>query len=135
MARPKKYIISLSETDVNKLQTIIHKKDTSKSIIRRCQILLELDENTPSHLTQMQIANAFGVCKATVSNIVKHYIEQRDDACVTYKRNPNSNASARLTAGMKHVSLSWLVQSPLKVGPDGPCVSWRKSQGWFLIHP
>ncbi|MEY8392421.1 helix-turn-helix domain-containing protein [Lachnospiraceae bacterium 45-W7] len=74
MARPKKYIISLSETDVNKLQTIIHKKDTSKSIIRRCQILLELDENTPSHLTQMQIANAFGVCKATVSNIVKHYI-------------------------------------------------------------
>lgn len=47
MARPKKYIISLSETDVDKLQAIIRKKDTSKSIIRRCQILLELNETTP----------------------------------------------------------------------------------------
>ena len=75
MARPKKYIISLSETDVDKLQAIIRKKDTSKSIIRRCQILLELNENNPRHLTQIQIANSFGVCKATVSNIVKDYIE------------------------------------------------------------
>lgn len=95
MARPKKYIISLSETDVHKLQTIIHKKDASKSIIRRCQILLELNENNPRHLTQMQIANSFGVCKATVSNIVKDYIEQGFDASITYKRNPNSNAKRK----------------------------------------
>lgn len=32
MARPKKYIISLSETDVNKLQTIIHKKMLSNPL-------------------------------------------------------------------------------------------------------
>jgi transposase len=95
MARPKKYIISLSETDVNKLQAIIHKKGTSKSIIRRCQILLELDENNPNHLTQMQIANSFGVCKATVSNIVKDYIALGLDASITYKRNPNSNAKRK----------------------------------------
>lgn len=95
MARPKKYIISLSETDVNKLQAIIRKKGTSKSIIRRCQILLELNENNPRHLTQMQIANSFGVCKATVSNIVKDYIGQGLDASITYKRNPNSNAKRK----------------------------------------
>lgn len=75
MARPQKYVISLSESDINKLQAIIRKKGTSKSIIQRCQILLELNEYNPRHLTQMQIANSFGVCKATVSNIVKDYIE------------------------------------------------------------
>ena len=96
MARLKKYIISLSETDVDKLQAIIRKKDTSKSIIRRCQILLELNENNPRHLTQIQIANSFGVCKATVSNIVKDYIELGLDASVTYKRNPNSNAKRKV---------------------------------------
>jgi len=96
MARPKKYIISLSETDVDKLQAIIRKKDTSKSIIRRCQILLELNENNPRHLTQIQIANSFGVCKATVSNVVKDCIELGFDASVTYKRNPNSNAKRKV---------------------------------------
>jgi len=68
----------------------------SKSIIRRCQLLLELNENNPRHLTQMQIANSFGVCKATVSNIVKDYIEQGLDASITYKRNPNSNAKRKV---------------------------------------
>ena len=95
MARPRKYNISLSETDVKKLQTTIHKKGTSKSIIRRCQILLELDENNPNHLTQMQIAHSFGVCKTTVSNIVKDYITLGLDASITYKRNPNSNAKRK----------------------------------------
>lgn len=92
MARPRKYIISLSETDVHKLQTIIHKKGTSKSIIRRRQIPLELNENNPNRLTQMQIAHSFGVCKTTVSNIVKDYIALGLDASITYKRNLNSNA-------------------------------------------
>ena len=96
MARPKKYIISLSEADIDKLQAIIRKKDTSKSIIRRCRILLELNINNPRHLTQIQIANSFGVCKATVSNIVKDYIELGLDASVTYKRNPNSNAKRKV---------------------------------------
>ncbi len=43
MARPKKYIISLSESDVNKLQAIIRKKRISKSIILRRRILLTLN--------------------------------------------------------------------------------------------
>lgn len=96
MARPKIYPISLSETERNKLQSMIRSRDTSKTILRRCQILLELDENHPGHLTQVQIADAYGVCKATVSNIVKDYREQGLDATVTYKRNPNSNAKRKV---------------------------------------
>lgn len=96
MARPKKYIISLSESDTKKLNSLVHNKATSKSIIRRCQILLELDENNPNHLTQMQIAKAYGVCKATVSNIVRDYMEHGLLGAVTYKRNPNSNARRKI---------------------------------------
>lgn len=96
MARPKKYLIALTDSDIKKLQSLIHNKKTSKSIIRRCQILLELDNNNPNHLTQLQISKTFGVCKATVSNIVKDYVEHGLDYTITYQRNPNSNAKRKV---------------------------------------
>lgn len=96
MPRPKKYSITLYETDIKKLQSLIRNKKTSKSIIRRCQILLELDSNSPNHLTQLQIAKTFGVCKATISNTVKDYAEHGLDYAITYQRNPNSNAKRKV---------------------------------------
>lgn len=96
MARPKKYLIELKESDVKKLQAFIHNKKTSKTIIRRCQILLELDQNNPNHLTQQQISKTFGVSKATVSNIVKDYIQYGLDYTITFHRNPNSNAKRKI---------------------------------------
>ena len=117
MARPKKYIISLSGSDIKKLQSLIHKKTTSKSIIRRCQILLELDENNPNHLTQMQIARSYGVCKATVSNIVKDYMEHGLDGAVTYKRNPNSNARRKVDGRAEARIIELACSQP----PEGHC--------------
>lgn len=96
MARPKTYIISLSESDVKQLKQLIRKKDTSKSIIRRCQILLELDENNPNQLTHAQVAKTFGVCNATITNIVKDYADNGLVGAITYKRNPNSNAPKKI---------------------------------------
>jgi len=115
MARPKKYSISLSESDISMLQSIIRKKSTSKSIIRRCQILLELDENNPKHLTQMQIVNTFGVCKATVSNIVKDYADHGLDATITYQRNPNSNAKRKIDGRAE----AQLIQLACSQPPEG----------------
>lgn len=96
MARPKKYLIDLNQSDINKLQSLIHNKKTPKSIIRRCQILLELAVNNPNHLTQQQISKTFGVSKATVSNIVKDYMQHGLDYTITYHRNPNSNAKRKV---------------------------------------
>lgn len=79
-------------TLIHKLKLIIWNKKTSKTIIRRCQILLELDENNPNKLPQMQLANSFGVCKSTISYIVLNYTTKGLDAAITYHRNPNSNA-------------------------------------------
>lgn len=56
--------------------------------IRRCQILLELDKNTPNHLTQMQITKSFGASKSTVSNIVTAYMDRSIPAIIKINRNP-----------------------------------------------
>lgn len=58
--------------------------------------MLELDENNPQHLTRTQIAKSFGVCNATITNIIKDYTEHGLEYVITYKRNPNSNATKKI---------------------------------------
>lgn len=119
MARPKKYEITLSESDVKKLLFLIQNKKTTKSIIKRCQILLELDWNNPNHLTQQQICNTFGICKATVSNVVKSYAEQGLDYTITYQRNPNSNAKRKVDGRAEAHIVELACSNP----PEG-CARW-----------
>ena len=73
MGRKRTYKILLSDEDKKVLHAAINNKKTYKMTVRRCQILLELDENVPGHLTQIQIAKTFGVSKSTVSNTVSVY--------------------------------------------------------------
>ena len=73
MGRKRTYKILLSDEDKKVLHATINNKITYKMTVRRCQILLELDENVPGHLTQIQIAKTFGVSKSTVSNTVSVY--------------------------------------------------------------
>ena len=73
MGRKRTSKILLSDEDKKVLHATINNKKTYKMTVRRCQILLELDENVPGHLTQIQIAKTFGVSKSTVSNTVSVY--------------------------------------------------------------
>lgn len=57
---------------------------------------MELDNNNSNCLTQQQISKTFGVSKATVSNIVKDYVQHGLDYTITYHRNPNSNARRKV---------------------------------------
>ena len=45
MGRPKKYKVELSDEQVKELKSIMNRKKTSKMMIKRCQILLDMDEN------------------------------------------------------------------------------------------
>lgn len=101
MARKRTYKILLSDDDKKILNATIHNKKTCKMTIRRCQILLELDENAPQHLTQMQIAKTFGVSKSTVSNIVAAYVKGGIPAIIKINRNPRSNARRKLDGRME----------------------------------
>ena len=44
MARPRKYVIKLTDDELKTLKSIIRKSNTSKTIRSRCQIIIDLDE-------------------------------------------------------------------------------------------
>lgn len=101
MARKRTYTILLSDDDKKALNATIHNKNTCKMTMRRCQILLELDENATQHLTQMQIAKTFGVSKSTVSNIVAAYVKGGIPAIIKINRNPRQNARRKVDGRME----------------------------------
>ena len=75
MARPKTYIIKLSDDERATLQKTIRNKKTCKTILKRCQILLELDEEQGTGLTHAQLARSYAVCPATITNIIQSYVK------------------------------------------------------------
>ncbi len=115
MARKRTYKILLSDEDKKVLHATIHNKKTCKMIIRRCQILLELDENAPQYLTQMQIAKTFGVSKSTVSNIVSAYVRGGIPAIIKINRNPRSNARRKMDGRME----AELLRIACRPAPEG----------------
>lgn len=115
MARPKKYNITLTDDEVKKLKSII-RKQTSKTIRSRCQILIDLDVAHGKVLTHEQSARANGVCMATVTNIVKLYTDDGIDSVITIKRNINSDNSMRKLDGRAEAHLIEIACSP---APEG----------------
>ena len=102
MARPKKYHIKLTDNDVKTIKSTLRKKNTSRTIRARCQILLDLDECHGKKLTHEQSAKSNGVCIATVTNTVSAYIQSGLEGVLSLKRseNPITHAGS-LTGGRK----------------------------------
>ena len=96
MARPKTYIIKLSDDERAALQKTIRNKKTCKTVLKRCQILLELDEEQGTGLTHSQIARSYAVCPATITNIVQSYVKNGITNIVRYNISPNSSAALRI---------------------------------------
>lgn len=99
MARPRKYNISLTDDEVKKLKSIMHKKQTSKTVRNRCQIILDLDDAHGKVLTHEQSAKTNCVCMATIINTVKLYSEKGIQGIVTLNRNVNSDNAHRKLDG------------------------------------
>ena len=116
MARPKIYTVSLTEDELMKLKAIIRRKNTSKTIRCRCQILIDLDEAHGNILTHQQSARANGVCMATVTNTVKLYVNGGIDSVTSIKRNINSDNARRKLDGRAEARLIEIVCSP---APEG----------------
>ena len=68
MERPRTNKINLTEEELKILKSVIRKKETSKTIRSRCQIIIDLDEAHGKVLTHEQSAKSNGVCLATVTN-------------------------------------------------------------------
>jgi transposase len=93
MARPKKYTINLNDSERKLLKKVIKDKGTSKTVLKRCQILLEMDGGT--NMTLEQLAHSYAVCKMTITNIIQSYVRDGVDAIAKFNRNPNSNAKLK----------------------------------------
>ena len=116
MARPKKYSIHLTENELKKLKSVIRKKETSKTIRSRCQIILDLYEAHGKALTYDQSAKSNGVCMATVTNTVTKYMSGGIDAVTEFKRSINSDNAGRKVDGRTEARLIELACGPVPEG-------------------
>lgn len=116
MARPKVYHIKLTDDERSKLDKAIRNKTTCKTVLKRCQILRDLDEENGSGMTHSQIAHTYAVCPATVSNIVKTYVDKGIDGIIRYNISQNSAAALRKADGRAEAKLIQIACSP---APDG----------------
>ena len=116
MARPKTYIIKLSDDERAELHKTTHNKKTSKTILKRCKILLELDEVHCTGLTHAQIAHSYAVCPATITNIVQSYVKNGITNIVRYNINPNSSAARRKLDGRTEARIIQMACGPVPEG-------------------
>lgn len=101
MARPKKYIIKLTDNEFKGLKSTIRKKKNSKTIRCRCQIILDLDEAHGKVLTHEQSSKSNDICLATVTE---------------FKRNVNSDNARRKVDGRAEARLIELACGPVPEG-------------------
>ena len=118
MARPKVYSIKLTDDERSKLNKVIKNKATCKTVLKRCQILRDLDEVNGCKLTHAQIAHTYAVCPATVSNLIRDYINKGIDSIIRYNISPNSASALRKTDGRAEAKIIQIACGP---APDGHC--------------
>ena len=116
MARPKKYNISLTDDELKKLKSVMRKKQTSKTVRNRCQIIIDLDEAHGKVLTHEQSAKTNCVCMATVTNTVKLFCEGGIESIITLNRNVNSDNARRKLDGRAEARIIEIACSP---APEG----------------
>ena len=116
MARPKTYHINLTDEELKLIKSVLRKKQTSKTVRSRCQILIDLDEAHGKILAHEQSAKSNAVCFATVTNPVKLYTEQGIDGIIALKRNVNSDNAKRKLDGRAEARLIEIACSP---APEG----------------
>ena len=81
----KKYIVRLSDSERNQLQSVVKKLKGSSQTVRRAQILLKADADGPCW-TDVQIADAFGCRTKTVENIRQRLVEFGFDQTLNGKK-------------------------------------------------
>ncbi len=112
----KKNIVRLSDSDVKRLKSIIHKKGTSQTTANRCRILLALDEAHPPCQTYDMCIAAFDVSRATIATVVKAFCDNGIDDVLKRNRSINSDNARRKVDGRIEARLIEVACSP---APEG----------------
>ena len=116
MARPRKYVVRLTDEEVERLQKIARRKNTSPTIRDRCYVLLDMDESHRPPVKQEECAKNRGVTQKTVVNTVQQYCTEGLDAVLKLKRSVNSDQARRKVDGRTEARLIEIACSP---APEG----------------
>lgn len=106
----------LTDNEAATLRKVIKDKKTCKTVLKRCQILLELDETRGNGLIHSQIAHAYAVCPATITNTVQSYVKNGITDIIKYNISPNSSAALRKADGRVEARLIQIACGP---APEG----------------
>lgn len=106
----------LNDDEVATLCKVIKNKTTCKTVLKRCQILLELDEVRGNGLSHSQIAHTYAVCPATITNTIQSYIKNGITDIIKYNISPNSSAALRKVDGRTEAHLIQIACGP---APEG----------------
>lgn len=116
MARPQKYKITLTDDELKELKSIMRKKQTTKTVRSRCQILIDLDSAHGKSLTREQSAKTNCVCLTTVTNTAKIFREKGISGVVKLNRSVNSDNARRKFDGRAEARIIEIACSP---APEG----------------
>lgn len=116
MARPKKYNISLIDDELNRLKAVMRKKQTTKTVRNRCQIIIDLDTAHGKVFNHAQSVKTNCVCMATVTNTVKLYSQKGIEGIITLNRNINSDNEKRKFDGRAEARIIEIACGP---APEG----------------
>ena len=116
MARPRKYVVCLTDEEVERIQKKAKRKNTSATIKDRCNILLDMDINHSPSIKQKDCTKKHGITQKTVINTVKQFCTEGLDSVLTLKRNMNSDQARRKIDGRIEARLIEIACSP---APEG----------------
>lgn len=116
MARNKECHINPIDKEFKQLKFLLCKSSISRTVRCRCQILLDMDEIQGELYAHEQCVKSNGVCSATMSNTIRHYIEEGIDSVIKLKRSLNSNSAKRKVDGRSEAKLIEIACGPVLEG-------------------
>lgn len=116
MGRPKKHIVTLTDSELKHLKSTIRKKKTSRNMKCRCQVLIDMDTAHGTVMKNEQSAKSNGISMATVSNVLRDYSEGGIDKVLTYNRSSSSDQARRKLDGRGEARVIEIACGP---APDG----------------
>lgn len=95
---------------------MIRNKKICKTVLKRCQILLELDEEQGTGLTHSQIAHNYAVCLSTITNIIQSYVRNDIKDIIRYNISSNSSVVLRKVDGHTETHIIQMACDPVPEG-------------------
>ena len=108
--------IELTDEQVKSIKKVLRSKRTSKTVVTRCRILLDLDNKHGKRLSCQQAANRNGVTIKTLYTLVHNFLDNGLEKALTLNRGEGSNHSRQKVDGRVEAQLIEIACGPVPEG-------------------